>query len=320
MELLIGSVIVLVALKRWAPRPIYLAVGTSIRVGLWVTTFFLLVIVLAALKRKELLEQSIIRVPGEYPYHAVFDQAAAPYGIDPLILAAQAWRESAFDPLAVSEAGAIGIGQIMPATATECGLVVPTDPITNIKCQAYYMNWLLDLDSVNGDMRKALCSYYLGPTGCQQNPTEANEYIRLILGPVPPYAHGRSWRLTQGWHGLAGYEGYDMVTSCSDQLYAPLTGIVAWNGCDGYVGPLAFDRGACGEENTMLAIDGILDDEKVILLHGNYDPALKMGTPVIAGYTPIGTEDYFGNSTGCHTHYIYYKTGITAVPPFIFGR
>jgi len=56
-----------------------------------------------------------------------FEAAAKSYGLPPALLAAVAKQESGFDPSSVSSAGAEGIMQIMPGTASELG-VNPFDP------------------------------------------------------------------------------------------------------------------------------------------------------------------------------------------------
>lgn len=52
--------------------------------------------------------------------------------------------ESAFNPLAVSAAGAVGLMQLMPATAERFGVTDRTDPAQNILGGAKYLNFLLN--------------------------------------------------------------------------------------------------------------------------------------------------------------------------------
>lgn len=67
--------------------------------------------------------------------------------------------ESGYNPTAVSTAGAIGLGQLMPATAAELG-VDPRDWRQNLDGSARYLAMMLD---EFGDVRLALAAYNAGP-------------------------------------------------------------------------------------------------------------------------------------------------------------
>ena len=58
--------------------------------------------------------------------------AALNVGINPTLALAVAQKESGYNPSAVSKAGAIGVMQLMPATAAQLG-VDPTDAAQNIQ-------------------------------------------------------------------------------------------------------------------------------------------------------------------------------------------
>lgn len=74
-------------------------------------------------------------------YDIHFQHYAPTAGVDWRLLAAQCYQESAFDPHAVSWAGAQGLMQIMPATAAHLGLPATAvfDPEQNIAAAARYM-------------------------------------------------------------------------------------------------------------------------------------------------------------------------------------
>ena len=80
-------------------------------------------------------------------YDAYFKKYAPVARLDWRLLAAQCYQESCFDPNAVSWAGARGLMQIMPATASHLGVDVSQlhDPETNIEAAARYMRELLGL-------------------------------------------------------------------------------------------------------------------------------------------------------------------------------
>jgi soluble lytic murein transglycosylase-like protein len=72
--------------------------------------------------------------------------------------------ESAYRQDAVSSAGAIGLGQLMPATARDLG-VDPRDPLQNLDGSARYLAMMLE---TFGDPRLALAAYNAGPDAVRQ--------------------------------------------------------------------------------------------------------------------------------------------------------
>ncbi len=80
------------------------------------------------------------------PYDDLFIQAASAAKLDWRLLAALAYQESGFDPQAQSWAGAIGLMQIMPATASTMGIARHrlTDPAVNIQAGSAYLQRLHD--------------------------------------------------------------------------------------------------------------------------------------------------------------------------------
>ncbi|MBO6574689.1 MAG: transglycosylase SLT domain-containing protein [Rhodothermales bacterium] len=76
------------------------------------------------------------------PYDSLFRQHAPIVGWDWRLLASQAFQESRFDPRARSWAGAMGLLQLMPATAREVNVADPYDPVENVEGAARYLIWL----------------------------------------------------------------------------------------------------------------------------------------------------------------------------------
>lgn len=101
---------------------------------------------------------------GSYSGNADVDSAinemAEKYNLDPALLAAMAEQESGFNQSAQSEAGAMGIMQLMPGTAEELG-VDPSDLRGNLEGGAKYLRQMLDM--YDGDVEKALAAYNAGP-------------------------------------------------------------------------------------------------------------------------------------------------------------
>ena len=96
-------------------------------------------------------------VPAQYT--AALNQAAKGANVSPALLAALVWQESRWNAQAVSRKGAIGLAQLMPATARDLG-VNPMDPIANLNGGARYLRQLLD--QFDGNVESALAAYNAG--------------------------------------------------------------------------------------------------------------------------------------------------------------
>lgn len=92
--------------------------------------------------------------------------AAAEFGVDPALLRAVMHAESAFNPNAISNAGAQGLMQLMPATASDVGVANPFDATQNIRGGARYLSLLLH--QFNGDERLATAAYNAGPQNVEK--------------------------------------------------------------------------------------------------------------------------------------------------------
>ncbi len=102
-------------------------------------------------------------------YRVEIDRAATRYGVDPFLVAAVIKTESGFDTRAQSHAGAVGLMQLMPATAEWItsrpdwkGAVRPDlrRPQDNIDLGTYYLAYLLH--RFEGDRASALAAYNAG--------------------------------------------------------------------------------------------------------------------------------------------------------------
>jgi soluble lytic murein transglycosylase-like protein len=123
------------------------------------------------------------RLPPEVEFEPLIQEAAARHNLSPALLRAVIAAESAFDPMAVSSAGAVGLMQLMPALAEELGVSDPFDPRENVMAGARYLSALLDAN--DGDVRLALASYNAGPgvveryNGVPPYP-ETQHYVKTI--------------------------------------------------------------------------------------------------------------------------------------------
>ncbi|MDH3784369.1 MAG: transglycosylase SLT domain-containing protein, partial [Acidobacteriota bacterium] len=78
------------------------------------------------------------------PYDEIVRKYAEEYGFDWRMIVAQMYEESAFDPGALSFAGARGLMQVLPRTARELGFEDLEDPETSIQAGIEYMAWVRD--------------------------------------------------------------------------------------------------------------------------------------------------------------------------------
>ena len=99
------------------------------------------------------------------------------------------WQESRFDPTAVSRAGAQGVAQFMPATATWRGLSDPFDPLEAIAKSA---KLLRELRGEFGNLGLAAAAYNAGSgrvrawlAGRRGLPRETSAYVRIVTGRSP---------------------------------------------------------------------------------------------------------------------------------------
>jgi soluble lytic murein transglycosylase-like protein len=96
-----------------------------------------------------------------HAYDDIIAEAADKYRLDPHMIRAVMQAESAFNAMAVSPVGAVGLMQLMPAVAAELGADDPMDPYQNIMAGSRHLRQLLN--SHNGNVRLALASYNAGP-------------------------------------------------------------------------------------------------------------------------------------------------------------
>ena len=85
---------------------------------------------------------------------------ATHYGVPPELIAALIDVESRWNPNAVSSKGALGLMQLMPATARRFGAFRPFDPEQNIAAGTRYVTTLMW--EFHGDLRLVTAAYYAG--------------------------------------------------------------------------------------------------------------------------------------------------------------
>ncbi len=123
--------------------------------------------------------EEAVQQSSEVSMDSIFEEAASTYGISVDLIKAVAKAESNFNPDAVSHAGAMGVMQLMPGTASSLGVTDPFDARQNIMGGAKYLK--SNLDKYNGDVSLALAAYNAGPGSVQK------------YGGIPPYAETQNY-------------------------------------------------------------------------------------------------------------------------------
>jgi soluble lytic murein transglycosylase-like protein len=112
-------------------------------------------------------------------YDGLIEQAAARNGVSPAVLHGLIEQESGFNPNAVSSAGASGLTQLMPGTASTLGVANTLDPAESIEGGARYLGELTS--EFGGNTEEALAAYNAGPGAVEQ------------YGGIPPYAETQNY-------------------------------------------------------------------------------------------------------------------------------
>lgn len=110
---------------------------------------------------------------------SLIQEKAKKYNIDPKLVNAVIKAESGYNINAKSQAGAVGLMQLMPATARAMGIGDPTDPAQNVEAGTKYLSQLLQKN--NGNIVLALASYNAGPGNVSS------------YGGVPPYKETKDY-------------------------------------------------------------------------------------------------------------------------------
>lgn len=134
---------------------------------------------------------------GAKPFVALFREAEARFGLPAGLAEAVARAESGLDPRAVSPAGALGLMQLMPATARAFGAQDPFDPAQNVLAGARYLRHLLD--RVGGDLKLALAAYNAGPGAVRRRGgvppcRETRRYVEKVLSLLSEAKMGEELR------------------------------------------------------------------------------------------------------------------------------
>jgi len=141
-----------------------------------------------------IISGSTLRVPGAtaaapasvaVDIESVLEQQAVAHGVEPALVKAVAWQESGWQQNVKSSAGAIGVMQVMPATARFVNSVLGTGGLDvkaagdNVRLGVRYLKHMVD---TMPNERKALAAYYTGPRAVGNSLTKVQKrYVDAVL-------------------------------------------------------------------------------------------------------------------------------------------
>jgi soluble lytic murein transglycosylase-like protein len=129
-------------------------------------------------------------------YDDLIAEHATRHALSPDFVRAVIQAESAFNPFARSPKGAMGLMQLMPATAAEYRVLNAYNPAENIRAGVAYLKSLMT--RFNDDVSLALAAYNAGPNAVEKYGRSVPPYketrqyvsrIRANSGPAPAVDH-----------------------------------------------------------------------------------------------------------------------------------
>ncbi|HEY3591752.1 MAG TPA: transglycosylase SLT domain-containing protein [Buttiauxella sp.] len=149
-------------------------------------------------------------------FDGLYEKEGKNYNIDPLLLRAQTKQESGGDHKAVSYAGAGGLMQIMPDTASDLGVTDRFNPEQSVAGGAKYMSQLKK--KYKGDTALALAAYNAGPGNIDKARKKAkSDDIDAVLNQLPDVTGPKNAKQTQDYvrNILRNYNEYQEQAKAS---------------------------------------------------------------------------------------------------------